>query len=197
MTAVGRDYSDVPPNRGVWKGRADETITVTVKVEPIDRVPPDWSDWSDDPGPLVGGLLDPVPAQASSASSSTPRSATASNRGSSSRSSPRCVPSLHERMVIEGPDADVAERDRPVIGLEQDRPLGDFLVAARHGRSAILSATFSWITWPFKTTLSKRALPIFLPSASNRGRGRRRRASATRPGAGRRSRGAESLRRGR
>ena len=44
--AIGRDYSDVPPNRGVWKGRADETIAVSVKVEPIDRVPADWSDWS-------------------------------------------------------------------------------------------------------------------------------------------------------
>ena len=39
MIAVGRDYSDVPPNRGVWKGRADETISVSVKVDPIDRVP--------------------------------------------------------------------------------------------------------------------------------------------------------------
>jgi transglutaminase-like putative cysteine protease len=44
--AVGRDYSDVPPNRGVWKGQAEETIAVSVKVEPIERVPPDWSDWS-------------------------------------------------------------------------------------------------------------------------------------------------------
>ncbi len=43
---IGRDYSDIPPNRGVWKGRADETIAVSVKVEPIDRVPTDWSDWS-------------------------------------------------------------------------------------------------------------------------------------------------------
>jgi transglutaminase-like putative cysteine protease len=43
---IGRDYSDVPPNRGVWKGRADETIAVSVKVEPIERVPTDWSDWS-------------------------------------------------------------------------------------------------------------------------------------------------------
>src|SRR5262249_11753926 len=37
---LGRDYSDVPPNRGVWKGRGRETIAVTVKVEAIDRVPP-------------------------------------------------------------------------------------------------------------------------------------------------------------
>lgn len=38
-TAVGCDYHDVPPNRGLWKGRADETISVSVKVEPVDRVP--------------------------------------------------------------------------------------------------------------------------------------------------------------
>jgi transglutaminase-like putative cysteine protease len=43
---IGRDYSDVPPNRGVWKGRARETIAVSVKVEAIDRVPPDWGEWS-------------------------------------------------------------------------------------------------------------------------------------------------------
>src|SRR5690606_27691565 len=33
VTAVGRDYSDVPPNRGVWKGQAEEAITVAVTVE--------------------------------------------------------------------------------------------------------------------------------------------------------------------
>jgi transglutaminase-like putative cysteine protease len=43
---IGRDYSDVPPNRGVWKGRGQETIGVAVKVEAIDRVPPDWGEWS-------------------------------------------------------------------------------------------------------------------------------------------------------
>ncbi len=42
----GRDYSDVPPNRGLWKGRAEETINVTVKVEPVDRVPMEWNEWS-------------------------------------------------------------------------------------------------------------------------------------------------------
>jgi transglutaminase-like putative cysteine protease len=46
VIAVGRDYSDVPPNRGLWKGRAEETITVSVKVEPIDRVPMEWNEWS-------------------------------------------------------------------------------------------------------------------------------------------------------
>ncbi|WP_435007270.1 transglutaminase family protein [Tundrisphaera lichenicola] len=44
--AFGRDYSDVPPNKGLWKGRAEETIAVTVKVEPIDRVPMEWNEWS-------------------------------------------------------------------------------------------------------------------------------------------------------
>jgi transglutaminase-like putative cysteine protease len=51
--AIGRDYSDVPPNRGVWKGRARETIAVSVKVEPIQRVPADWSEWSSIQGPWV------------------------------------------------------------------------------------------------------------------------------------------------
>lgn len=44
VIAVGRDYSDVPPNRGVWKGNAEETIAVTVKVESLERMPSDWGD---------------------------------------------------------------------------------------------------------------------------------------------------------
>jgi transglutaminase-like putative cysteine protease len=41
VTAVGRDYADVPPNRGVWKGAATETIAVMVTVRPLDRLPPE------------------------------------------------------------------------------------------------------------------------------------------------------------
>jgi transglutaminase-like putative cysteine protease len=52
---IGRDYSDVPPNRGVWKGRAHETIAVSVTVEPIDRVPPDWGEWSTTQAPWSSG----------------------------------------------------------------------------------------------------------------------------------------------
>jgi transglutaminase-like putative cysteine protease len=48
--ALGRDYSDVPPNRGVWKGLADEHMEVSVTVEPMDRVPHAWEDW----GPASG-----------------------------------------------------------------------------------------------------------------------------------------------
>jgi transglutaminase-like putative cysteine protease len=41
VTAVGRDYGDVPPNRGVWKGAAGETMSVAVTVEAVDRMPPE------------------------------------------------------------------------------------------------------------------------------------------------------------
>ncbi len=33
--AVGRDYSDVPPTRGVFKGKADETLAVAVDVRAL------------------------------------------------------------------------------------------------------------------------------------------------------------------
>ena len=59
VTAVGRDYSDVPPNRGVWKGDAEETITVLVKVEPVERLPGDWIDLDLTKGrrlPAAGGV---------------------------------------------------------------------------------------------------------------------------------------------
>jgi transglutaminase-like putative cysteine protease len=45
-TAVGRDYHDVPPNRGLWKGRAEESMSVSVKIDPVDRVPIEWNDWN-------------------------------------------------------------------------------------------------------------------------------------------------------
>lgn len=45
VIGVGRDFLDVPPNRGVWKGLADETISVAVQVDAIDRMPPDWAEW--------------------------------------------------------------------------------------------------------------------------------------------------------
>ncbi len=45
VTAVGRDYADVPPNRGLWRGKATELIKVTVTVEPVDRLPDQWNEW--------------------------------------------------------------------------------------------------------------------------------------------------------
>lgn len=57
MTAVGRDYHDVPPNRGLWKGRAEESMNVSVTIEPVDRVPLEWNEWTMPPfrAPGSGG----------------------------------------------------------------------------------------------------------------------------------------------
>lgn len=37
--AVGRDFRDVPPNRGVYRGNATETIDVAVKSEELPTIP--------------------------------------------------------------------------------------------------------------------------------------------------------------
>ena len=51
-TAIGRDYADVPPTHGVYRGRTKSELSVAVRVEPsegipaLDRelpVPEDWS----------------------------------------------------------------------------------------------------------------------------------------------------------
>jgi transglutaminase-like putative cysteine protease len=39
--AVGRDFRDVPPNRGVYRGNAEETINVAVKSEELAQIPPE------------------------------------------------------------------------------------------------------------------------------------------------------------
>jgi len=39
-TAVGRDYADVPPSRGVYKGSVKSELTVRVRVAPSDAPPP-------------------------------------------------------------------------------------------------------------------------------------------------------------
>ena len=51
-TAVGRDYADVPPTRGVFKGDAASELTVAVRVAPSDKPPPpeaeiESEDWSE------------------------------------------------------------------------------------------------------------------------------------------------------
>jgi transglutaminase-like putative cysteine protease len=37
--AVGRDYTDVPPNKGVYRGRGDESISVRVESRLLERLP--------------------------------------------------------------------------------------------------------------------------------------------------------------
>jgi transglutaminase-like putative cysteine protease len=39
--AVGRDYLDVPPTRGVYKGEAESELSVTVVVSPAEAPPPE------------------------------------------------------------------------------------------------------------------------------------------------------------
>ena len=38
--AVGRDYRDVPPTKGIFDGPASETISVNVETRRLDRLPP-------------------------------------------------------------------------------------------------------------------------------------------------------------
>lgn len=37
--AIGRDYSDVPPNKGVYRGKGTETISVRVSTRPLEALP--------------------------------------------------------------------------------------------------------------------------------------------------------------
>lgn len=39
--AIGRDYADVPPTRGVYKGGASSGLSVAVTVSPSDAIPPE------------------------------------------------------------------------------------------------------------------------------------------------------------
>ena len=39
--AVGRDFRDVPPNRGIYRGNAVETIDVAVKSDELPSIPPE------------------------------------------------------------------------------------------------------------------------------------------------------------
>ena len=36
---VGRDFTDVPPNKGVYRGRGQESIFVRVETRSLDRLP--------------------------------------------------------------------------------------------------------------------------------------------------------------
>ncbi len=61
LTAIGRDFSDVPPNKGVWKGAgASETISVLVNVQQVEKVPteltelaaPAWTSTTSEQNPV-------------------------------------------------------------------------------------------------------------------------------------------------
>ena len=37
--AIGRNFSDVPPNKGIYRGRAEEAISVRVETRVLERLP--------------------------------------------------------------------------------------------------------------------------------------------------------------
>lgn len=57
--AVGRDFTDVPPNRGVYRGRARESIFVRVATRALDRLPS--LSWQEQLPPLTAPLTAIVP----------------------------------------------------------------------------------------------------------------------------------------
>jgi transglutaminase-like putative cysteine protease len=64
-TAVGRDFSDVPPNKGTYRGAGDERIQVRVATRTLDRLPS--LSWHDQLAPLdvpVHAVVRAAPAQA-------------------------------------------------------------------------------------------------------------------------------------
>jgi transglutaminase-like putative cysteine protease len=60
--ATGRDYADVPPTRGVFKGQAETELAVAVRVLPSDAPPPDEMEEESEPVYYptrdLGGLAD-------------------------------------------------------------------------------------------------------------------------------------------
>jgi transglutaminase-like putative cysteine protease len=53
--AIGRDYADVPPTHGVYKGRAESDLSVAVQVTPSEAPPPE-----EEPAQVIGWV--PAPA---------------------------------------------------------------------------------------------------------------------------------------
>jgi transglutaminase-like putative cysteine protease len=60
-TAVGRDYEDVPPSRGVFKGIAESELSVAVAVKPTEEVPTDADLQTE--YTLGGGWIEPTADQ--------------------------------------------------------------------------------------------------------------------------------------
>jgi transglutaminase-like putative cysteine protease len=67
--AVGRDFTDTPPNRGVYRGRAGQEISVRVETRQLDALPTlDWEEELPPPdAPLVVVASSTFKAEASAA----------------------------------------------------------------------------------------------------------------------------------
>jgi transglutaminase-like putative cysteine protease len=49
--AIGRDFSDVPPNKGIYRGQGQESISARVETRQLDRLPP--LSWEEQLPPLA------------------------------------------------------------------------------------------------------------------------------------------------
>jgi transglutaminase-like putative cysteine protease len=62
-TAIGRDYADVPPTRGVFKGKASSELKVSVRVAPSDAPPPPEAELSSPPQWEPAAEVEPIDVQ--------------------------------------------------------------------------------------------------------------------------------------
>jgi transglutaminase-like putative cysteine protease len=62
-TAIGRDYADVPPTRGVFKGKAASELKVSVRVAPSDAPPPPDAEMNAPPVWEPGSEIDQIDIQ--------------------------------------------------------------------------------------------------------------------------------------
>lgn len=63
-TAIGRDYADVPPTRGVFKGNARTELSVAVGVSPCEELPPELAEMvlgPEDRFPMAHFRMEPEP----------------------------------------------------------------------------------------------------------------------------------------
>ena len=104
-----------PPTAGCGKAAPSETIAVSVKVEPIDRVPADWSDWSGNPGPVVRLVLGPVPIASRTRQAQPAGRIPPATRRNSSNSM--------NLEILEGPVADLTRYASLPISFTVDRVL--------------------------------------------------------------------------
>jgi transglutaminase-like putative cysteine protease len=52
-TATGRDYADVPPTRGIFKGEAESELSVAVQVAPFEGPLPELPAPAFEPLPII------------------------------------------------------------------------------------------------------------------------------------------------
>jgi len=62
-TAIGRDYADVPPTKGIFKGKASSELVVAVRVAPSDAPPPPEAEMNAPPNWEAPPETEPIDVQ--------------------------------------------------------------------------------------------------------------------------------------